>query len=595
MPDIPWLFQEAQRHHRAGRLNEAEQAYRQILAREPRQAHALHSFGVLASQTGNFDTAVELIGRAIAVQGEVAIYHNSLGVALYRQRKFDDALASADRAVAIRPGYADAFYTRGNILNRLQRPAEAAASYERALAIDPNHRYALNALANRALRICDWARTTKLKGVLERHVAEGKAVVTPFNFLGYSSDAALQLKCAKSYAQTILPVRPPAMWHDEQYRHRRIRLAYLAGDFHSHANPALELFERHDRTRFEVIGVSFGPDGNSDIRARASRSFDQFHDVRLRNDHDIAALLKQLEIDIAIDMTGYTNGTRCGILAHRPVPIQVNLLVYPGTLGVDFMDYIVGDKIVVPFDRQPFYMERIVQLPDCFQANDSTREISSLTPRRQEVGLPEQGFVFCSFTNSYKITPPVFAAWMWLLKSIAGSVLWLLHDNAAATANLRRQAAALGIEPSRLVFAPRLPPEQHLARHRLADLFLDTLPVNAGGSASDALWAGLPLLTCSGDSAVSRLGASQLNAIGLPVVTKSLDEYATLARKLATNPVLLRSIRRRLKANRLTHPLFDGDRYRRHLEAAYARMWEIWQRGEKPRSFAVPPYDRVKS
>jgi predicted O-linked N-acetylglucosamine transferase (SPINDLY family) len=302
----------------------------------------------------------------------------------------------------------------------------------------------------------------------------------------------------------------------------------------------------------------------------------------------VAQLLTELQVEFAVDLKGYTRDARSGILAYRPAPIQVNYLGYPGTMGASFIDYVIADPIVLPFEQQPFYTEKIIQLPDCYQVNDSRRKIGDRTPTRQETGLPDAGFVFCCFNNNYKITATVFDVWMRLLRAVNGSVLWLLVDNATAQNNLRQEAAARGIDPARLVFGAQLSLEEHLARHRLADLFLDTLPYNAHTTASDALWAGLPLVVCRGETFAGRVAASLLHAIGLPeLVTGSLDEFEALALQLATDSSRLQSIRRKLAQNRLSYPLFDTDRFRRHIEAAYLTAWEIWQRGESPRSFKV--------
>jgi protein O-GlcNAc transferase len=369
-----------------------------------------------------------------------------------------------------------------------------------------------------------------------------------------------------------------------------VRIAYLSADFHRHATAYLmaELFERHDRSRFEIIGVSFGVDDKSEMRKRLVAAFDQFYDVRRKSDEEVAKLLHDRQVDIAIDLKGYTTDSRPGFLAYRPTPIQASYLGFPGTMGAEFIDYIIADETVVPFEHQPFYAEKIVHLPDCYQVNDTKRKIAERMPTRQEVELPEEGCVFCCFNNNWKITPEVFGVWMRLLHAVEGSVLWLLGDNESAERNLRKEAQARGIDPARLVFAGRLPLEDHLARHRLADLFLDTLPYNAHTTASDALWVGLPVVTRLGESFAGRVAASLLNAIGLPeLVTHSIEDYEALALRLAKDPSLLEGYRNRLATNRLTHPLFDTDRFRRHIEAAYLQMWEIWQRGEQPRSFAV--------
>ena len=338
------------------------------------------------------------------------------------------------------------------------------------------------------------------------------------------------------------------------WRNEKIKVAYLSSDFRLHPLSFLmaELFELHDRSQFEVIGVSFGPDDRSDMRSRLVAAFDQFIDVRTKSDQEVARLLNDLRIDIAVDLNGHTQGARSGILAFRPAPIQVSYLGFPGTTGADFIDYIIADAIVLPFDEQPYYTENIVHLPDCYQVNDRKRTIASRTPTREELGLPAQGFVFCCFNNNWKITPAVFDVWMRLLKAVEGSVLWLFRDNRDAETNLRKEAAARGIDPTRLVFADRLPLDDHLARHRLADLFLDTLPYNAHTTASDALWAGLPVLTCRGKTFAGRVAASLLTAVGLPeLLTDSLEEYEALALRLATDPLLRSGLRERLRKNRL--------------------------------------------
>src|SRR5262249_16921978 len=415
--------------------------------------------------------------------------------------------------------------------------------------------------------------------------------VQPFTCISYLSDPAIQLRCARNFARQMKldGLAPPrrALSHPA-----RLKLAYLSGDFRNHAvaRTIAELFELHDRTRFEVIGVSFGPDDGGALRSRLVRSFDQFHDVRPHSDADAAALMAQLEVDIAVDLMGYTSFSRPGILARRPTPIQVSYLGYPGSMGASFIDYILADRLVLPFEEQEFYDEKIVQLRDCYQPNDSKREISPVVPTRREVDLPQDVFVFCCFNNGYKIAPPMFDVWMRLLRSIDDSVLWLFARHELVRQNLRREATARRVDPARLVFIEELPHEDYLARHALADLFLDTLPYNAGATGSNALWTGLPLLTCRGNTLAGRFGSSLLHAVGLPeLVTNSLDEYEALACKLATDRELLRSVRRKLVENRGTCPLFDTDRFRRHIEAAYQRMFEIALRGEPPQSFGVEP------
>ena len=574
-----------------GRLEDAIAHYEKAIAIRPDYHEAYNSLGNTLRNLGRLDEAVAQYEKAVAVKPGYAEARVNLGDALVALDREEAAIAAYDGALAVRPNDADALTRRGDALVRLHRDAEALACFEAALSANPDHDLAFDGLARSVLGTCDWPRTATLWREVPARVAKGR-LFNAFNFLGYSSDAALQLACAKRFIRHEVPVRLPQLWTGGAWRNRKIRIAYVSCGFHTHptAHLTAELIEIHDRSRFEVLGVSLGPDDQSEIRARLVRAFDQFHDVRQKGDREVAALLNDLQVDIAVDRSGYTANARPGIFAARPAPIQVNYIGFPGTLGASFYDYILADATVLPFDRQPFYTEKIVHLPDSYLVNDSKRPIAARTPTREEAGLPAEGFVFCCFNNSYKITPPVFDVWMRLLGRLEGSVLWLFRDRAMAEANLRREAAARGIDPARLVFARRVALKDHLARHRLADLFLDTLPYNAHTTAADALWVGLPVITCRGQSFAGRVAASLLCAIGAPdLVTDDLEAYERLALRIASEPSVLQELGERLRRNRLSHPLFDTDRYRRHLETAYVRMWEYWQRGESPASFTVEP------
>jgi predicted O-linked N-acetylglucosamine transferase (SPINDLY family) len=357
---------------------------------------------------------------------------------------------------------------------------------------------------------------------------------------------------------------------------------------HAGASLIAELIERHDRSRFELIGLSLCPDDGSHLRTRLRVAFDGFQDLGAMSDGEAADWIRRHEIDILVDLTGHSRGAKLGILAHRPAPIQVSWLGHAGTMGADFIDYVIADPVVAPTADQSCFVESIVQLPDCYLVTDTTRRISDHGPSRAEAGLPNSGFVFCCFNNNYKISAPVFERWMRLLRVLDGSVLWLLRDNPFAEHNLRQEAQARGVDPARLVFAPRVSAIDHLARHRLADLFLDTSPFNAHVTASDALWAGLPIVTCVGRAFAGRVAASLLHAAGLPeLITTDLDEYELLALSLAREPGAICKLRQKLQVNRSHCPLFDTGRFARHLEAAYQEMWQIARRGEAPRSFTV--------
>jgi predicted O-linked N-acetylglucosamine transferase (SPINDLY family) len=572
------------------RFDEALASYDKAIVFKRDYAEAFNNRGITLQELKRFDESLASCDQAIVFKPDYAEAFNNRGVVLQDLKRFDEALASYDKAIALKPDYAEAFNNRGVALKELKRFDEAHKSYEKAFAIKPDHKYAFGGLADSALRICDWTRTEKLVDEIKSHVATRKSIISPFTLLGYSGDAALLLNCAQSYVAHKIPTLPRSLWNGTIWRHDKIRIAYLSADFRQHAVAYLmaEVFELHDRSRFEVLGISFGPDDKSDMRSRLIKSFDIFHDARFESDDDVAKLMHRFQVDVAVDLMGYTRDSRPGIFSYRPAPIQVNYLGFQGTMGADFIDYVIADKVVLPFDQQSYYTEKIVHLPDCYLANDSQRKIAVHNPTRVATGLPESGFVFCCFNNNYKITTPVFDVWMRLLQAIDGSVLWLLQDNNSAETNLRKEAAARGIDPGRLVFAIRMPLEDHLARHRLADLFLDTLPYNAHTTASDALWAGLPLVTCYGESFAGRVAASLLNAVGLPeLIASDLEEYQALALKLARDSSLLASIKAKLAHNRDTYPLFNSKRFTRHLEAAYTTMWEIWQHGEIPRSLNV--------
>jgi predicted O-linked N-acetylglucosamine transferase (SPINDLY family) len=350
------------------------------------------------------------------------------------------------------------------------------------------------------------------------------------------------------------------------------------------------LFEAHNKSRFETVAISFGPDDDSDLRRRIKSAFEDFRDVRALKDSDVAALIRQREIDIVIDLTGLTRFNRFSVLARRVAPVQVKFLGYPGTMGADCVDYIIADQTIIPEEHFQYYSENVVWLPDTYQANDDKSAPSDRRPTRGECGLPESAFVFCCFNNTYKITPQVFDVWMRLLAAIPDSVLWLIGAHPSAETNLRHEAQRRGVASGRLLFAPKMPLADHLARSAQADLFLDTLPYNAHTTGSDALRAGVPLVTCLGETFAGRVGASLVKAAGLDeLVTVSLQDYEALALRLANDLPRLRRLRERLAHNRTTAPLFDTARFARHIEAAYVTMWERYQKGEAPESFAVDP------
>jgi predicted O-linked N-acetylglucosamine transferase (SPINDLY family) len=583
-----------------GKLDEAVACYRRALELKPTFAEAHSNLGNTLNDQGKLDEAVACCRRALELKPDFAVAYDNLAVALKDQGKLDERVACYRRALELKPDFADAHNNLGNALKDQGRLDEAVACYRRALELKPDYAASLGSLAHSLQHLCCWEDLKVLSPRVIEAVnrdADGSSAppVPPFAFLALTT-AEQQLRCARQWVDRKLKAlsgpgrnlaRSPA-----SDRKPRITIGYLSADFHAHATAYLiaELFEKHDRDRFDLFGYSYGPDDGSPMRRRLIQAFDRFSDLKGASFMESARRIAADGVDILVDLKGYTTDARTQILALRPAPIQVNYLGYPGTMGAPFMDYILVDEFAVPGDQQPFFTERLVHLPGCYQVNDSQREISAHTPSRAECGLPEKGFVFCSFNNSYKITAEMFDVWMALLKAVPESVLWLLEGNRFVPANLRREAEARGVAAERLVFAPRMPLPEHLARHRLADLFLDTFPVNAHTTASDALWAGCPVLTLAGKTFISRVAGSLLTAIGLPeLVTTSLEDYQALALRLARDAEPLTGLRARLEANRKTSRLFDAGRFARSIEEAYRTMWEIYVSGQQPRAFTVGP------
>ncbi|HEV2957802.1 MAG TPA: tetratricopeptide repeat protein [Xanthobacteraceae bacterium] len=618
-------FAQAAALHEAGRLAEAEQIYNHILKLQPKHFESHFLLGVIYAQRGNHLDAVREFDVAVKLNPRSAAVHNSRGVALGKLKRVTEALASFDRAIALQPNNAEAHSNRANALRELDRPEEALASSNRAIALKPDYAEALNNRANVLLRLkryeeavgdlervvrlkpdfphatgmllhtnmqlCDWRAFDAERASVMADVRAGRPASPPFALLAQSGAAGDQLLCARSWVREKCPPTSAPVYKGEKYRHDRIRVAYVSADFGEHPTSYLlaGLIEEHDRARFKIIGVSLGAAAPSAMRSRITGAFDQFIDVGRKDDREAAGLLRHLEADIAVDLMGFTHESRPGIFALRPAPVQVNYLGFPATMGAPYIDYIIADRCVIPAESAGRYGEKIAWLPDSFQANDAKRSMSETIPRRADAGLPAAGFVFCAFSNSYKIAPRMFDVWMRLLRDVDGSVLWLL-GSAAVQQNLRREAEARGVGGERLIFAPRVGYSDYLRRYQLADLFLDTAPFNAGATASDALWAGLPLITCSGEAFAGRMAASLLHAVGLPeLATASLEEYERTALGLANDPAAIGALKEKLGQNRATGALFDSARFRRHLETAYQTMWERHQAGEAPESFAVEP------
>ncbi len=543
----------------------------------PNFAEAYNNSSFALKELHQLESALVNSEKAIKINPNYPEAYNSRGIILKELNKTNEALESCNNAIKINPNYSEALLNRGNIFKDLKQLADAVKSYEQAININPDLDYLLGTLIFNKNALCNWSFYRKNLENLKNKISNSYKASIPFYILSIYDSLPLQKISAETNVKDKFPNISKINLITKKKLNKKIRVGYYSGDFREHpvSYQLVHVLESHDRSKFEIYGFSFGPKKEDEIKKRISLSFDKFFDVSLKSDKDIAKVSRELEIDISIDLMGLTRQNRFGIFVERCAPIQVNFLGYAGTLGTECIDYIVGDKILIPKESQKYYSEKIVYLPDTYQPNDSTKKISHQIFSREELGLPKEGFVFCCFNNYYKITPNVFEIWMRLLKRIDGSSFWFSKGNLESKKNLIEEAKKRGIDSSRLVFAERMPLPDHLARLKVADLFLDTLPYNAHTTCSEALWAGLPVLTLIGESYASRAAASILNAIDLPeLITNTEKEYEDLAVELATNPVRLKEIKDKLQKNRLTKPLFNTELYTKNLEAAFTKMYE---------------------
>lgn len=589
-----------------GRHEDALASYERAIAIRPDFAEACNNRAVTLRDLKRFEASVKSCDKAIAVKPGYADAHNTRGLALADLRQQTEAYASYGRAIALRPNYAeaynnraislcalrrhaaaladydtairqnpayaDAYVNRGHALNDMGRHEEAAASYGKALALSPDNAYLRGAHLQAKMMICDWRDFDATTADIMHRIECGEETTSPFTAVALTDAAALQRRAAEIWTRAKHP------GHRQNIRatspHQKIRIGYFSMDFREHPIAALMtgLFESHDRTRFEIHAFSYGQNTKDPMRQRLECAFDSFVDVQALSDAEVATRSCALGIDIAVDLAGYTNNARHGIFAAGAAPIQASYLGYPGTMGSPHIDYIMADRVVIPPDSRAHYTEKVVYLP-CFQVNDDKRSMPTRVFTRAELGLPATGFVFCCFNNSYKINPQTFDSWMRILARVKDSVLFLYADVEAAVVNLRREAAARGVDPARLIFGQRLPISDYLARYRAADLFLDTLPYNAGTTASDALWMGLPVLTRAGESFAGRMAAGLLHALEMQeLITTMARDYEDLAITLATDSTRLSALKDKLARARLTSSLFNTTLFARHIEAAYAEM-----------------------
>ena len=579
----PAEFKRRMKRHRQARA-----VARRAVAADPNDVGAWMALANASVGLTRYEEAIACYNRALALSPEAPV--------IWRRRRgaietISRSAAAPDLGTLLRldPHDADAWAIRAGALCLSRRFIEAAEAADRALDMSPNHVAATRVGIQSRLHVCDWRRREVDQRRITAGLAAGARVISPMAHRILCDSEAESLVAARSWAGRHTPSTRP-LWRGERYRHDRIRVAYISADFRAHAVSFLlaGCLEHHDKARFETTAFSLHAGDGSEPRRRIEAAVDRFVGAQAMSDHRIAAMMRTLEIDIAVDLNGYTGARRTGILPRRPAPTQVNYLGYPGTMGVPFVDYILADRVVIPEANQAHYAEKVAYLPHSYLANGVHWPTVDHWPSRAEAGLPDTGFVFACFNNTLKIGPEMFAVWMNLLREIEGSVLWLPGKNARAVASLGHAAEAHGVSRNRIVFAPHVERAGHLARQALADLFLDTLPYNAHTTASDALWVGLPVLTCAGQTFPGRVAASLLHAIGVPeLVTASLTEYEALARTLARDPERLATLKAKLVRNRDIAPLFDTAGFTRHLESAYTMMWERQQAGLPAESFAV--------
>ncbi len=576
--------------------DEAIKIYRHLLVLAPDHAAACSNLGILLCDAGNFIEATAFSQRSAALAPASAEILCNLGVVLQKQGRANEAVAAYEKALAIKPDYAAAL---GNLAAGLQEQFkfdEAADALKHAIAVKPDFDTAIIELIKIRRHICDWSEYAADQRTLIDLIEQKKDAIFMLLLMSFPSTPPQQLACArlamKHLNESAALTRPTLNAKPSG----KIRIGYLSTDFRDHPVGRLvpDLFARHDRNLVDVIGYSLGVEDSGALRGRIRQACDSFIDLHHMSNHDAARQIQSDEVDILVDLTGPTIGSRLELLASRPAPIQVSFLGWPGTMGADFIDYIIADPYIVPKDQQMFYAEKIVHLPDCYQPSDTRRPIPDNVPSRQECGLPEDAFVFCSFNNTSKITPDMFDLWMRLLLRVEKSVLWLYCKSKQTMENLTRWAQARGVSPDRIIFAPIARFDAYLARLRQADLFLDSYPYNAGATCNDALWVGLPVLTCAGETYVSRMAGSLLTALKLPeLITTSLADYEEAAVRLATEPGLLADLQHRLVRNRASAPLFDMGRFTSNLELAYRRMQDIQAAGEPPRFITIEPINRA--
>ena len=573
-----------------GREDDAINSYSRAIQINPNFAQAHNNLGNLFKDIERYEDAIQSYKKAIKANPQLSEAINNLGNLFKTLNQLDNAINCYKKAVAINPHFAEAHYNLGIVFKKTNKKEKALISLERAFSLKPSMDYILGDLLSAKCNFCSWGDYYALIDELQLKISNNKKVVNPFNLLGLIDDPSLQRKAAEIFTNDQYPKKYVLPEIQQYQKHPRIRIGYFSADFHNHATMHLmaELFELHKKSLFEIIAFSFGPNKKDEWRQRAVNSFDKFIDVRDKSDLEVSMIAREMEIDIAVDLKGYTRDCRPKIFVESCAPIQVSFLGYPGTMATDFIDYLIADKTLIPKEKRAHYSEKIAYMPYSYQVNVSNRDVSQDPVSRYEHGLPKKGFVFCCFNNNYKITISVFSIWMRILLAVEDSVLWLLENESITKKNLIQEAEKFGINKDRLVFAEMAPVEDHLNRLRLADLFIDTLPYNAHTTASDALRMGVPVLTCIGESFASRVAASLLSALKLhSLITSNHSEYESLAIELATQPKKLKAIKDILAISLSSETLYNAKLFTQNLESAYMQMYERHNKGLAPEHISI--------
>jgi len=583
-------FNKASAYDRLKFYEEALLHYDKAIALKPDYAEAWANKGSTLHDLNRYEEALLHYDKAIALKPDYAEAWANKALELTTMKFYEEALLHYDKAIALKPDYAEAWANKGSTLHDLNRYEEALLHYDKAIALKPKINWIAGNYLHTKMKICSWVDLEARIEELILKIKNCEKASQPFPVLALADDPSLHHLAAKSYADDRFPARALDSF-DRRLSHNKIRIGYYSADYHNHPTAYLiaELFELHDKNKFEIYAFSFGPNIIDEMRKRLTRAFDSFIDVRNQSDSDVVKLSRELEIDIAVDLKGFTQDSRTGIFAQRAAPIQISYLGYPGSMSMDSIDYIVADKILIPEENKSHFSEKVMYMPFSYQVNDRQRPISPKSFSKIEVGLPTDCFVYCCFNNNYKITPKTFDVWMNILMAVKSSVLWLLEDNTQAKKNLQKEAAIRGIHPSRLIFAPRVALAEHLARHHCADLFLDTLPYNAHTTTSDALWSGLPVLTQIGRSFPARVSASLLNGMFLnELIADDEDDYHAMAVDLAMNPQKLIELKDKLLKTKLSAPLFNTPSFTKHIEYGYEEIYRRLKSGLDPEHIYIP-------